>query len=416
MSRKKVVIVGGGFGGLNAARELRRADVDVVLIDKTNHHLFQPLLYQVATAALSPGNIAMPLREIVARQKNTLVIMGEVKKIDLEEKEVILDEGESYAYDYLILAPGSRHGYFGHPEWEAFAPGLKTVSDALLIREKILLALEEAEKLNDPSKNAAFLRYIIVGGGPTGVEMAGAIAEITRKTLKDNYRHIDPSTAEVILVEGEKRILPVYPEDLGLAAKKYLEQLGVTVLVESRVANVSADGIWIGTHFIESKNVIWAAGNEASPLLKELKVPLDRAGRVIVNPDLSVPGLSDVFVIGDAARFDLPEGGILPGIAPVALQQGRFVAKMIKKEVPSSKRPPFSYFDKGSLATIGKGKAVGLYKNIEFKGWYAWFIWSFVHIFYLISFSSRLLVMTQWIFWYLTNKRQARLITRIRKL
>jgi NADH dehydrogenase len=411
-----VVIVGGGFGGLNAARELKRADVEITLIDKTNHHLFQPLLYQVATAALSPGNIAMPLREIVARQKNTTVIMGEVQKIDLEKSEVVLEGGETYPFDELILAPGSRHGYFGHPEWEAFAPGLKTVSDALLIREKILLALEEAEKLNDPTHVAPYLRYIIVGGGPTGVEMAGAIAEITRKTLKDNYRHIDPSTAEVILVEGETRILPAYPDELCLAAKKYLEQLGVTVLTGTRVANVTENGIWVGTHFIESKNVIWAAGNEASPLLKELKVPLDRAGRVIVNRDLSVPGFPNIFVIGDAARFDLPEGGMLPGIAPVALQQGRYVAKILKKGIPPAERVPFSYFDKGSLATIGKGKAVGLYKNIEFKGWPAWFIWSFVHIFYLISFSSRLLVMTQWIFWYWTNKRQARLITRIRKL
>lgn len=411
MSKKKVIIVGGGFGGLNVARDLKRADVEILIIDKTNHHLFQPLLYQVAAAALSPGNIASPIRQVVSSQKNTAVIMAEVISVNKEDKTVTVDSGEIYAFDYLVLAPGARHSYFGKNEWESYAPGLKTIEDALIIREKIFLSLEEAEKLNDPLITPDLLRYIIVGGGPTGVEMAGAIGEITRKTLKNNFRNIDPSTAEIYLIEGEKTVLPMYPEDLGKVAQKYLEELGVKVLTETRVTNVLKDGVQIGDRFLASKNIIWAAGNQASPLLKTLNIPLDKSGRAIINQDLTIPGHSNIFVIGDAACWNLPDGKSLPGIAPVAIQEGRYVAKVIKKDLPISKRKPFSYFDKGSLATIGKAKAVGLYKNFEFKGFIAWLIWSVVHIFYLISFSNRLVVMVQWITWYLSNKRQARLIT-----
>ncbi|MCB1114366.1 MAG: NAD(P)/FAD-dependent oxidoreductase [Chlamydiia bacterium] len=413
MSKKKVIIVGGGFGGINAAKALKKdEEVEILLIDKSNYHLFQPLLYQVASAALSPGNIAAPIREILRRQKNATVVMGEVVKIDKEEKEVELATGEKYPYDYLVLAPGARHAYFGHDEWEVFAPGLKTLSDAIKIREKILAAFEEAEKINDPEHVDKYLRFVIIGGGPTGVEMAGAIAEITRKTLTGNYRNIDPDTAEIILVEGEENILPAYPDSLCKTAKHYLESMGVTVLVNTRVKEVTNDGVSVGDHFIESKNVIWAAGNQAAKFLKQLDVEQDRAGRVIVRSDMTPPGLDDIFVIGDASHFTLPDKSMLPGIASVAIQQGRYVAKMIRKDIPHNERPPFSYFDKGSLATIGKGKAVGLYKEMHFKGYPAWLIWSFVHIFYLISFTSRVLVMMQWIFWYWSNKRQARLIVK----
>lgn len=415
MSKKKVVIIGGGFGGLNAAKGLKSADVDILLIDRLNYHLFQPLLYQVAAAALSPANIASPIREILSTQDNASVVMGEVVKINKHEKRVELDTGKSYPYDYLILAPGARHSYFGHDEWESFAPGLKNLADAVVIREKIFSALEEAEKMDKLEDVAKYLRFIIIGAGPTGVEMAGAIAEITRKTLKDNYRHIDPETAEIILIEGENNILPTYPETLCKAARKYLEAMGVTALTGTRVASVSEEGVSVGTHFIEAKNIIWAAGNQAAPLLKQLEVELDRVGRVVVRSDLTPPGDDDIFVIGDAAHFPLPNNQMLPGIASVAIQQGRYAAKMIRKALPHNKRPPFSYFDKGSLATIGKGKAVGLYKGMEFKGYPAWLVWCFIHVFYLISFSSRILVMVQWIFWYWTNKRQDRLIVNVVK-
>lgn len=411
MSKKRVIIVGAGFGGLNVARDLRRADVDVLIIDKTNHHLFQPLLYQVASAALSPGNIASPIRQVVTSQKNTSVIMGEVISVDKTKKSITLKTGEVYFFDYLVLAPGARHSYFGKDEWENFAPGLKTIDDALLIREKIFRSLEEAEKLNDPQKTAPYLRYIVIGGGPTGVEMAGAIGEITRQTLKNNYRNIDPTLAEIYLIEGEKTVLPFFPPSLGGVAKKYLEELGVHVMTETRVTNVTADGVQLGEEFLAAKNIIWAAGNQASPILKTLDVPLDRAGRVLVNQDLSLPESPEIFVIGDAACWTLPDGKILPGIAPVAIQEGRYVAKIIKKDVPQENRKPFSYFDKGSLATIGKAKAVGLYKNLEFKGFIAWLIWSFVHIFYLISYSNRVVVMIQWMIWYMSDRRQARIIT-----
>lgn len=409
--KKKIVIIGAGFGGLNAALSLKKADAEILIIDKTNHHLFQPLLYQVASAALSPGNIASPIRQVVSNQKNTSVVMGEVVDIDKELKSVTLDSGEVYQFDYLILAPGASHSYFGKDEWEKFAPGLKTIQDALLIREKIFLALEEAEKLNDTANSISCMRYIIVGGGPTGVEMAGAIAEITRHTLKNNYRNIDPSATEIYLVEGESVILPAYPPPLNEKAKKYLEDLGVIVLTNARVTNVTAEGVQIGDEFISSRNVIWAAGNQASPLLKKLDIPLDRAGRALVNKDMSLPGSPAIFVIGDAANFSLKNGSVLPGIAPVAMQQGRYVAKLIKNQVPVESRIPFAYFDKGALSTIGKGKAVGLYKKIRFSGLFAWMIWSFVHIFYLISFSNRIVVMIQWVFWYIGNKRPSRIIT-----
>lgn len=407
----KVVIVGAGFGGLNAAKALGKASVELLLLDKTNHHLFQPLLYQVATAALSPANIALATREILSNQKNTTVLLAEVSAIDKEKREVVTSSGEVYSYDYLILAPGSRHAYFGHPEWENLTQGLKTLDDALRIREHILLSYERAERFYYMAESSKFVCFAIVGAGPTGVEMAGAIAEIAQKSLTRNFRHIDPKSTKIYLIEGESQVLPSFPKSLAEDALKDLEKLGVTVLLNTYVTDITAQGIQAGNHFIETSNVIWAAGNEAAPLLKTLGVPLDRYGRVMVNPDLSVPGFPDVFVIGDAAFLPDREGKPLPGIAPVAIQQGRYVARLIKSNLKGSERKAFAYFDKGMLATIGKNKAVGVYKNLKFSGYLAYLTWCFVHIFYLISFPNRLLVLIQWVFLYFSNQRRIRLIT-----
>ena len=407
----KVIIIGGGFGGLNAAQALKRAQVDILLLDRTNHHVFQPLLYQVATAALSVGNIASPIREILRGQPNVEVIMANVERIDKVEQKVYTTNQEVFAYDFLIVAPGTRHSYFGNDHWEAFAPGLKTVADAERIREQILLAFEKAERCKDPQQAQQYLSFAIIGAGPTGVEMAGSIAEFAHRTLFKNFRHINPATSKIYLIEGANQVLPSYPPHLAQEAFDALMKLRVDVLLNRFVTNITAEGVYMGDEFLSTANVIWAAGNQASPILNSLDIPLDEQGRVIVNSDLTIPHYSNVFVIGDAAYCLDAKGQPLVGIAPVATQQGRYVAKIIKMHIPSDQRKPFVYFDKGIIATIGRGEAVAMIRKLQFSGFIAWFIWCFVHIFYLIDFRYRLLVMIQWIFLYLFGRRQERIIT-----
>lgn len=410
MDRRKVIIVGGGFAGLNAAQKLKRADVDLILFDRTNYHLFQPLLYQVATAALSSSNIAIPIREVLAKQANATVLLADIEAIRKETREVVVSNGDSYSYDYLILAPGASHHYFGHPEWENYAPGLKTLSDAVKIRERILLSYERAERCTDPQEAAKFMRFVIIGGGPTGIEMAGAIAEIAHKALVRNFRNIKPEQTKIYLIEGTSQLLPTFSKKLGDKAQRYLEAMGVVVLLNTLVTQVTPEGVWFKDKFLEASDIIWAAGNIASPLLKSLDVPMDRSQRVIVNPDLSIPGHPEIFVIGDAACCQGKDGASLPGIAPVAIQQGKYVAKLIRDNLPVDKRKPFEYFDKGMMATVGKAKAVGSIGKLHFSGYLAWLAWCFVHIAYLISFSNRLFVMLQWIYLYIFNQRRIRLI------
>lgn len=410
MPHSKVVIIGGGFGGLNVAKSLKKARLNLLLIDKTNHHLFQPLLYQVATAALSPGEIATPIREILRNQENTTVVMGDVVAIDKQGKKIKLANGETVPYDYLVIATGARHSYFGNDSWEEFAPGLKTVKDALNIRENVLLSFETAERLDRIAEAQKYLNFVCIGGGPTGVEMAGAIAEIAYKTMFKNFRRINPERAKIYLVEALPNILPTYPKSLGLRAQKDLEKMGVTVLTSRRVTEVKADGVRVDDEFIPSHNVIWAAGNQASPLLKTLEVELDRGGRVIVEPDLSIPGNPEVFVIGDAASAKGKDGKPLPGIAPTAIQMASYVSKVIKHEIPKEKRKPFQYFDKGMMATIGKTKAVAVVGKFKFTGFIAWFAWCFIHIAYLIGFRNRFGVMVEWFYVFWTGQRGVRLI------
>lgn len=412
MAYTKVVIIGGGFGGLNAAKALKKANVEILLIDKTNHHLFQPLLYQVASAALSPGNIAAPIREVLHKQKNATVIMGDVTAIDPADRTVATSDGAIFSYNFLILAPGAKHSYFGKDGWEEYAPGLKTLVDAIRIREKVLMAFEKAERCDRFSDMGKYLRFVIIGGGPTGVEMAGAVAEIAHKTMFQNFRRIKPEQSKIFLVEATPQILPTYSKSLAERAKKDLEKMGVKVLVNTPVTDITKDGVRMGDKFIETTNIIWAAGNQASPLLATLKTPLDKQGRAIVEPDLSIPGYSDVFVIGDAAHGLDSSGKILPGVAPVAIQQGRYVAKIIKEDIPFGQRKPFVYLDKGSMATIGKAKAVAEIGKMKFTGFFAWLTWCFIHIAYLISFRNKLIVMLQWFFWYVSGTRTVRLIVR----
>lgn len=412
MAYTKVVIIGGGFGGLNTAKSLKGAKLDILLIDKTNHHLFQPLLYQVATAALSPADIAIPIREVFRGQSNFHVIMGDVVSIDKNKKEVVLGNGDRMSYDYLVLSVGASHSYFGNDPWEKFAPGLKTISDALKIREQVLISFERAERMDSLKEAAKYLNFVVIGGGPTGVEMAGAIAEIARKTMFKNFRNIRPEESKVYLVEAAPYILPVYPQKLSLKAKEDLENLGVCVMVGKKVTNVSEAGVQIEDTLIPSRNIIWAAGNQASPLLKTLDTPLDRQGRVIVDSELNIPGHPEIFVIGDAAQAMGADGKPLPGIAPTAIQQGKYVAKILKNGVPKDKRPPFKYFDKGYMATIGKSKAVVVAGKLQFSGFIAWLAWCFIHVAYLVGFKNRLVVMMQWFFVFLTGQRGARLIYR----
>lgn len=414
MENKKLVIIGGGFGGLTLAKNLRNSNLDITLIDKTNHHLFQPLLYQVAAAALSPGDIAVPIRAELNGQKNVEVILGEVTNIDRVNKKVFTKE-DTFDYDYLVIAIGNRHSYFGHNEWENYAPGLKTIRDALTIREKMLLAFEKAEKSfrNNTHRKEVnkYMTFIVVGGGPTGVEVAGAVAEIAKKSLLKDFRHINTADAKIILVEGMDRILLPYDEELSKKAKETLEKMGVEVILNSMVEEVTENGVKLKNKFIESTNVIWAAGNEVSSLLKTLNSETDKAGRVKVESDCSLPGDPNVFVIGDAALF-IENGKPLPGVAPVAMQQGKYLSKILKSHISQDKREPFSYFDKGKLATIGRAKAIMQLGRFKLTGFSAWLVWALVHIAFLINFRKRYRVMTEWIWYYITFRNGIRLITK----
>jgi NADH dehydrogenase len=414
----RVVIVGGGFGGLTAARTLRRAPVQVTLLDRRNFHLFQPLLYQVATGALSPANIAAPLRSILERQANCEVLLGDVRGFDIANRKVLLADGE-LPYDTLIVAAGARHSYFGHPEWERFAPGLKTIEDATEIRRRTLTAFELAECEEDPERRRMLLNFVIVGGGPTGVELAGALAEITRHTLADEFRHINPADAHVVLVEAVPHILGMYPEDLSLKARSTLESLGVKVRITTKVTDIGADYVALESggvvERLPTRTVLWAAGVEASTLGKCLAdatgAAIDRAGRITVESDLSLPGHPEIFVLGDMANYVHQTGKPLPGVAPVAIQQGKFVAKLIACRLAGRPLPEFRYRDLGNLATIGRSAAVAQFGRIHLSGFIAWLLWLFIHLMNLVNFRNRVLVFLQWGWNYLSYDRSARLIT-----
>jgi NADH:ubiquinone reductase (H+-translocating) len=406
-----VVIVGAGFGGLEAAKKLGQEAVRVTVIDRTNHHLFQPLLYQVATAALSPADIAAPIRGILSDFSNTEVILAEVKSVDVAAKTVNIGDRE-IAYDYLILATGARHSYFGHDEWEKLAPGLKSLEDAVEIRRRLLLAFEYAERIPDQGAKAAAMTFVVIGGGPTGVEMAGAIAEISRYTLAKDFRHIDPRSARVILVEGEQRVLSSFPEDLSASAMKQLKQLGVEVRTGIHAKNLTDAGLEVGDEFIPCRVKIWAAGNMASFVGETMGVPVDKARRVIVNEDLSIPGHREVQVIGDLANFVHQGGKPLPGVSPVAMQQGRHAVRNILAMIEGRKPQRFHYWNKGSMATIGRNKAVADLNFIHLSGLPAWMVWLFVHIIFLVGFRNRIVVLTEWAWAYGTFNKGARLITR----
>jgi NADH:ubiquinone reductase (H+-translocating) len=409
--KPQVIIIGAGFGGLEAAKKLARKDVQVTVIDRTNYHLFQPLLYQVATAALSPADISAPVRSVLSKFKNIEVILAEVESVDVAAKKVKTPDLE-FDYDYLILATGARHSYFGHNEWEKLAPGLKSLEDAIELRRRILMAFEYAEKTDDEAARKAAMTFVVIGGGPTGVEMAGAIAEISRHTLAKDFRHIDPSQARVILIEGDPRLLSAFPEDLSRSAQKQLADLGVDVRTNTRATNLTETGVQIGDEFIPCRVKIWAAGNNASFVGKTLGVPVDRVGRTIVNDDLTIPGHPEVQVIGDLANFSYQNGEPLPGVSPVAMQQGRHAARNVLAMIEGLKPQRFHYWNKGTLATIGRNKAVANLRFVHLSGLPAWLAWLFVHIFFLVGFRNRLLVFLQWAWSYLTFDKGARLITR----
>ena len=407
----RVIIIGGGFGGLEAAKALRNTDVRVTLLDRQNHHLFQPLLYQVATAALSPADIAEPLRHILRKQENAEVILSEAERIDAHRKKVITADGE-LAYDYLIVAAGARHSYFGHEEWEKFAPGLKSLDDALEIRRRMLLAFEIAEKTDDDEVRRAAMTFVIVGAGPTGVEMAGAVAEIARVTLVKDFRHIDSSQARVILLDSAPRVLQMLDPELSESARRQLFDIGVEVRPLTLVEKLTEEGVQIkGGEKIAARTVVWAAGNAASPLGASLGVPQDKQGRVIVREDLSIPGHRDVFVIGDQAHFAPGGGTPLPGLSPVAMQQGRHAARNIRILLAGGWTEKFEYFDKGTMATIGRHRAVADAGFMRFSGWLAWLAWLFIHLIFLVGFRNKLLVLFHWAYAYVTYGRGARLIT-----
>ncbi|MGH7785835.1 MAG: NAD(P)/FAD-dependent oxidoreductase [Candidatus Binatia bacterium] len=413
----RVAVIGGGFGGLYAVQALRRAPVEVTLIDRRNFHLFQPLLYQVATGGLSPGEIASPLRAVLKRQRNARVLMGEVVDIDVAARRVVLSDGR-VDYDALIVAAGARHHYFGHAEWEAHAPGLKTIEDATEIRRRVLLAFEAAEREPDAKRRHAWLTFVVVGAGPTGVELAGALGEIANDTLKNDFRSIHSADAEIILLEAADRVLPPYPPDLSAKAKTQLERLGVTVRLGTSVKQVDADGVSIahagGDERLPTHTVLWGAGVQASPLAARLAqatgASLDRAGRITVGTDLTLPGHPEIFVIGDMAHCE-PDGVLVPGVAPAAMQQGRYAARAVVRRAAGQPVPPFHYVDKGSLATIGRSKAVAKLGPLHFSGLFAWLTWLFVHLLYLVEFENRVLVLINWAINYFTFNRGARLIT-----
>lgn len=418
----RVVIVGAGFAGLTAAQRLARLPVQVTIIDRKNHHTFQPLLYQVATAGLSPGEIAAPIRWILRGHANIEVLLGEVLEFNVAQRKVVIKD-EQLDYDFLIVASGATHAYFGHEEWEPNAPGLKTIEDALEIRRRVLLAFELAERDRETSQEAPQengrdrensprpLQFVVIGGGPTGVELAGTLAEIARHAMNHEFRNIDPRDSKILLIEGGPRVLPAYSENLSRKAEAQLSRLGVEVRTSQMVTGIEPGAVWVGDQKIPSPVILWAAGVAASPLGKKLGVPVDRAGRVEVEADLSVPGHPEVFVIGDLAALKDESGKLLPGVAQVAIQQGNWAGEMIARELEKQPRRPFHYRDKGSLATIGRAAAVAKIGRLELSGYFAWLAWLFIHIFFLIGFRNRILVMTQWAWSYLTYERGARLIT-----
>jgi NADH dehydrogenase len=408
--RPHVVIIGGGFGGLSAAKALRKADVQVTLLDRRNHHLFQPLLYQVATATLSPGDIAAPIRWILRHARNVRVLLGEAVRIDVSARRVELADGGALDYDYLIVASGSSHAYFGHDEWEPFAPGLKTLEDAITIRRRILLAFEKAERETDPARQREWLTFVIVGGGPTGVELAGTLAEIARQTLRDDFRSIDTSRARIVLVEAS-RLLATFPESLQHAARQSLKRLGIEIREGVAVTHIDAHGVMLGTERLDAGTIVWAAGVAASPLVKTLGAPLDRAGRVLVEPDLSIPRHPEVFVVGDAAAFLHQGGKLLPGVAQTAMQGAAHAAKNIMRRELGQPTLPFVYRNLGNMAIVGRGSAVADLPWARFSGVLGWLSWLFLHIVMLIGFRNRIVVLFEWAVAFLTFQRGARLIT-----
>jgi NADH:ubiquinone reductase (H+-translocating) len=411
VNRPRVVVIGAGFAGLNAAKALAKAPVGVTVVDRKNHHTFQPLLYQVALAVLSPAEIASPVRTVLRRSHHTEVLLGEVSGFDLQKRLVRLD-GLELPYDYLIVGAGATHAYFGHPEWEAFAPGLKTLEDALEIRRRVLLAFETAEREVIAGHACPPLTFVVVGGGPTGVELAGAIADIAGRHLMKEFRAIDPRQSKIILLEGGPRVLPVYPEDLSASAQRQLESMGVEVRTNAMVTNIEPGVVSIGKEKIPAAVILWGAGVSASPLGKMLGVPTDKAGRVIVQPDLTVPGHPEVFVVGDLASAKRRNGQPVPGVAPAAIQMGKFAARQIKRSVEGKPRQHFEYLDKGSLATIGRSHAVADFPGkIHISGYFAWISWLFIHLWFLIGFRNRLFVMIEWAWAYITYNHNARLIT-----
>lgn len=411
-TKHRVVIVGGGFGGLATAKALARADVDVTLIDRRNHHLFQPLLYQVATAALSPSEVAWPIRHLLRHQRNARVLMGTVVGVDTKAKAVQLEDGARQNYDSLVLATGAQHAYFGHDEWESFAPGLKTIEDATAIRRKLLLALEAAERETDAERRRALLTFAIIGAGPTGVEMAGAIIELGHASIRGQFNTLSPDDLRVVLIEGGERVLPNFDEALSVYTLDALRGMGVDVELGRPVTAVDAEGVTYGDRHVATRTVIWAAGVAASPVAEWLGLEGDRAGRITVEHDLSAPGLPDVFVIGDAASVTRENGKPVPGVAPAAKQMGRHVARVIQRRAAGNSAPlPFTYKHDGDLATIGKSSAVIDFGWIKLKGWFAWWVWGLAHIYFLVETRTRIFITMSWLWSYLTGQRSARLIT-----
>lgn len=407
-----VIIVGGGFGGLYAARALAGAPVRVTLVDRRNHHLFQPLLYQVAASALNPGDIAQPIRGILSRQRNVRVLMAEAAEVEAGARRLRLADGYALDYDHLILAAGATHSYFGHDDWAPFAPGLKTLEDAVEIRRRVLTAFERAEADPDRRRRESLLTFVVVGGGPTGVELAGALAEIARITIPRDFRTVATERARVLLIEGAERLLPALPPELSAAAQRDLERLGVQVWTGRVVTGVDPRGVQVGEERVAARTVLWAAGVAGAPIARSLGVPLDRAGRVVVEPDLTVPGHPEISVVGDLAAATDARGRPVPGVAPAALQMGRHAARNVLAALRGQPRRPFAYFDKGVMATVGRGRAVVGFWRLRFTGLLAWAAWLFIHVWFLIGFRNRLSVMFQWIFHYLTAARGTRLITR----
>jgi NADH dehydrogenase len=410
VTRPRVVVIGAGFAGLNAAKALAGAPVDVVIVDRKNHHTFQPLLYQVALAVLSPAEIASPVRTVLRRAANTEVLLGEVTGFNLQKQLIRLDDLD-LAYDYLIVAAGATHAYFGHPEWEEFAPGLKTLEDATEIRRRILLAFETAERELFAHRTPPPLNFVVVGAGPTGVELAGAISDIAGRHLTKEFRSIDPRQSRIILLEGGPRVLPSYSEDLSASAERQLKEMGIEVRTNAMVTNIEQGAVCVGAEKIPASVVLWGAGVSASPLGKMLGVPIDKAGRVIVQPDLTLPGHPEVFVTGDLASATRHNGQPVPGVAPAAIQMGKFAARQIKRAVAGKPREKFEYLDKGSLATIGRSRAVGQLGKIHISGYFAWLAWLFIHLLFLVGFRNRLFVLSEWAWSYLTYNHSARLIT-----